>query len=104
MSIQHSQAAEIAVAAIKGEELALGQVAALDECDAEIQVAVIGEEVSARVAFPSELTDTGYDRSEPVMTSDSAAAALFREFLRKQELESDAGFEVMPGLRVISVF
>lgn len=105
MPIQHSYAAEIAAAAIKGEEIALGQIAALDECNSEIQVAIVDTEVNARIFFPSEITENGYDRSSPISTTDKTATALFRSYLRDhcQVLDSGEGFQIMPGLRVMSI-
>lgn len=105
MPIQHSQAAAIAAAGIKGEKNALGQIAALDECDSEIQVAIVDTEVNARVFFPSEITENGYDRSVPVFINDETAAALFRNCTREhcQALDSGEGFQIMPGLRVMSI-
>lgn len=104
MSIQHSHAATIAVAAIKGEPTALNQIATLDENDSEIQVVIDGGEISARVYYPSEISPTGYAYSQTVSISDPGAAELFRDCVREnQTFDPDHGLKVRPGLRIKSV-
>ena len=105
MSIQHSQAAAIAAAAIKDEPTAQSEITALDENESEIQVVVAGGEVNARVYYPSETSPTGHSFSPVVSIYDPEAAERFRRFLHPNYdiFDPDLGLEVRPGLRIRGV-